>query len=675
MANNNVTPSVIPNRLKNTSVEHPYVAGAEDIYDDEKGKSQAKVNKDIDATLALHQSEINALDSQNYVTVDTFAELPATGSLDTVYRVANYDGTQVVTNKYAEYAWTGNQYKLLDVKEFGIDDEPKVGSSNPVKSGGVAIHGSAFDVSEYNKNGSTLATYATLADALAAIPVDYWKGGMSVKFVQSSDNKYVQYRLIADEWSTNTEDWSFCGNDVYVENPEFVRVVTDKDDKVLYGVQTDGNFYFGAGCPQQVKDYIQEKLDAIIGTDDVTKKIDTINEMIAFFDQISHDENLKHLLDSLDAKITAEKERAETAEQALDENKVDKEEGKSLIDAEYANGVHYIENPEFVEVKLDQDDRILEAVMLDGTKLLPAGVKVNGTVEHDGATIKVIENPEFTIVWLDSADHILFGIQNDGNFLFGCGVPNQIKEYIEQKIEELGLDEYEDIVTFIGEYLGNTTLEELLSKKVDGEYVENPEWLEVKTDSEDKILEGTTVEGTKVFGADVKVLGALDINGVSYKVVSNPEWLKVVVDTEDRIICGIKANGRFVVYIADFLDDIKAIKTRLEELDIFSTVESSEYIEVKTDGEDKVLEGTRTDGTKVIGGNLEIGGNVTFKNGIPQEIKDYIDSAAMGGSGVSSIEYNEATGDLYATYNDETGVTDVYMDEATGDIYAEIETN
>ena len=30
-----------------------------------------------------------------------------------IYRVANYDGTQVVTNKYSEYSGDGTQYKLI----------------------------------------------------------------------------------------------------------------------------------------------------------------------------------------------------------------------------------------------------------------------------------------------------------------------------------------------------------------------------------------------------------------------------------------------------------------------------------------------------------------------------------------------------------------------------------
>ena len=54
-----------------------------------------------------------------------------------------------------------------------------------------------FDISAYNASGGTLATYADLAAALgssgANVPEGVRKGGMSVKYVQSSDNKYVQY--------------------------------------------------------------------------------------------------------------------------------------------------------------------------------------------------------------------------------------------------------------------------------------------------------------------------------------------------------------------------------------------------------------------------------------------------------------------------------------------------
>jgi hypothetical protein len=531
--------------------------------------------------------------------------------------------------------------------------------------------GGVFDISVYKSSGGTLATFADLAAALDGgnnIPASARKGGMSVKFVQSSDNKYVQYRLMADSWSVEPNDWAFCGDSVYVENPEWRYVLLDAKKRILAGLKSDASVEWSIGVPTPVKTYIDNAINEIKNGTEGTD-LDGLNKIIAFLSEFSTSDTLKDLLDT----------------------KVDKEGGKSLIDAEYANGVHYIENPEFTEVKLVADDKIFEATMLDGTKLLPAGVKVIGTAEYDGATIKTVENPEFAGVWLDGEDKILFGVQQDGNFLFGCGVPKQVKEYIEQKIEELSLDEYESIVNFIGDYLNNTTLEELLSKKVDGEYVENPEFIEAKVDAEDKVLEGIQKDGTKVIGGDLRVLGNMEVSGVSYKVVENPEYLAAWIDAEDKIIFGFKTDGKTYVGDANFLNDIKnnqdaidEIKTYLsnfDNLDIDAltsiiTIENPEFIDVELDADNKIIEGTKTDGTKVVGsnlevkGNVEIGGNVSYKNGIPQEIIDYID--ANTGSGVSSIEYDDATGDMYATFNDADGVTDVYMDE-NGNIYVDIE--
>ena len=73
----------------------------------------------------------------------------------------------------------------------------------------------AFDISAYHATGGVLATYANLQAALgtngANIPDALRKGGMSVKFVQgtvqSSDNNYVQARLMADEFTTDISAW------------------------------------------------------------------------------------------------------------------------------------------------------------------------------------------------------------------------------------------------------------------------------------------------------------------------------------------------------------------------------------------------------------------------------------------------------------------------------------
>lgn len=48
----------------------------------------------------------------------------------------------------------------------------------------------------------------------------------------------------------------------YGENDQFARVVLDSNRRILYGVLSNGDFYFGGGCPQVVKDFVlQTKLD------------------------------------------------------------------------------------------------------------------------------------------------------------------------------------------------------------------------------------------------------------------------------------------------------------------------------------------------------------------------------------------------------------------------------
>ena len=66
-----------------------------------------------------------------------------------------------------------------------------------------------YDVS-YHNNGITFPSLSALLSAenlSVLIPSTIRCGGMTIRFVQSSDNKYVQYRLISDEWNTTPSDW------------------------------------------------------------------------------------------------------------------------------------------------------------------------------------------------------------------------------------------------------------------------------------------------------------------------------------------------------------------------------------------------------------------------------------------------------------------------------------
>ena len=85
-----------------------------------------------------------------------------------------------------------------------------------------------YDVS-YHNNGATFVSLSALlndSNLSALIPVAIRCGGMTIRFVQTSDNMYVQYRLMAQNFTTNTYDWErynvttipmsqFSGNEFY----------------------------------------------------------------------------------------------------------------------------------------------------------------------------------------------------------------------------------------------------------------------------------------------------------------------------------------------------------------------------------------------------------------------------------------------------------------------------
>ena len=82
-----------------------------------------------------------------------------------------------------------------------------------------------FDISEYNASGTppVLAKYDTLSLALAAVPSGKQKGGMTIRYVQTSDNKYVQYRLMSDSFNTTVANWQGVDDEPTSESDNLVK--------------------------------------------------------------------------------------------------------------------------------------------------------------------------------------------------------------------------------------------------------------------------------------------------------------------------------------------------------------------------------------------------------------------------------------------------------------------
>lgn len=349
------------------------------VYDDE--------GNDLGSHLGAFEDEVRGLvdtPHQEYVTVATYASLPASGSKDTIYRVSNYDGSQsqVAVDVYSEYAWDGTQYVFLCVK---------------------SAVGEVFDISAYHNNTKYADLNAALTSNTGGVPQALQKGGMSVKFVQSSDNKYVQYRLMTITWSNVVTDWSFCGDDVLVDNPEYIEVKTDKDGKILWAIKTDGNIYYGAGVPQQVIDYIEKKIADL--------SLDEYDDIVAFLsDYLGSDTTLKTLLDS---KLDAEG-----------------------LDANALGTIEAVENPEYIAAETDAEDKVLGGRKTNGIKFENVGFETP-KLDINGNIVENIQDLEGrTEIKTDAEGKILSYRDSEGVIHENAGIKLSKKGYNDFYVEQ-----------------------------------------------------------------------------------------------------------------------------------------------------------------------------------------------------------------------------------------------
>ena len=207
----------IPSMIYNAAVGG-HVTNSQQIIDENENKEQSQINAEVKKSLGTggsvderiaeegskhylkeetyNKSELNNMittPNQEYMSFTATAEttavtdiLPDTGSADTTYRIGNWDGTQYNDSVFSEYAWNGSAYIKLSTK---------------------SQVGEIYDISANHAN----TKYANLAAALGTngenIPQSLRKGGISIKFIQSSNNKYVQYRLMTDSFNTTIYNW------------------------------------------------------------------------------------------------------------------------------------------------------------------------------------------------------------------------------------------------------------------------------------------------------------------------------------------------------------------------------------------------------------------------------------------------------------------------------------
>ena len=146
-----------------------------------------------------------------------------------------------------------------------------------------------YDVSAHN-NG---ATFASLSELLSAenlstlIPSAIRCGGMSIRFIQSSDNKYVQYRLMTSEWSLIEIDWQGVDDEPIVGSDNLVKSGGVADAIEVNTKAIENTFYKASKIIDNVSESNQFDLNELpVGTSYVVSTGD-INYILKVYREIS----------------------------------------------------------------------------------------------------------------------------------------------------------------------------------------------------------------------------------------------------------------------------------------------------------------------------------------------------------------------------------------------------
>ena len=252
-------------------------------------------------------------------------------------------------------------------------------------------------------------------------------------------------------------------------NPEYLYAVTDEDGVFLFGIKKDGSVDWAKGLPE----WLNSRLSEIDG-------------------------------------------------------KVDKEDGKSLVNSIFANGVSFVSNDEYLLAVLDNDNKILFGVKRNGNFEWAKGLskelkdildskvdsvtvgsllleKVDkeegkGLVDSVFASgVSIVSNDEYLLAVIDPNDVFLFGVTKDGRFVWSKGIPKEIEQAIS--------------------YLENTKVDKetgkgLISSSVSACFaVLASEYIGVILDIQNKILVAVDKDGTIFTNTKLKPMGGIDWTG------------------------------------------------------------------------------------------------------------------------------------------------------------------
>lgn len=369
--------------------------------------------------------------------------------------------------------------RQIDDKQSQIDDKQQQITANDDDISLLQTRSTQMEETIKNIAATGGASQAT------AVTYDNEKSKLTAVNIQSAVDEVVDKTAIKDEEGTVIET-PFR----YIQNEEFIKAIVDTEDHFLLGIRFDGSIEWGNGIPAPIRAKLQEIISRC--QQDKTDILEAINTA----------------KEDLSASIAA-----------LQEGKVDKEEGKSLIEDEVKERFKVIENEEFIYAVIDSENRLLFGIYrATGKPYFPLNEMYH-----------VEQNEEFFAVWLDSANHVLFGIRRDGQIIGEIHAVNALKQVVSQLQSD---------IASLQEKVGaiDANLKELLDVF---SLQENPEYMAVEKDADGKVLSATNADGSHyIHNAKSETIPT------EFSHIEDPEGrTEITVDVEGKLLGYRDKNG------------------------------------------------------------------------------------------------------------------------------------
>lgn len=340
----------------------------------------------------------------------------------------------------------------------------------------VTAQGAIDELAAKNKaQDATIGTKAEKSEVATELDKKFNKENIAQEFGDSEDKVVSQFALPFRE----------------IESPEFIKAIVDAEDRFLFGIQLDGSIEWVKGIPTPVRVKLQEIIN-----------------------QCQQDKT-----DILEA-INAAKKELSACIAVLQEGKVDKEEGKSLIEDEVKECFRIIENEEFLKAIVDSDDKVLFGFYrATGKPYYPLNEMYH-----------VIQNEEFFAAWVTTDNKVVLGIRRDGQIIGEIHAVNALKQVISQLQSDLASLQ-EKVGTI------DTNLKELLDVF---SLQENPEYLAVEKDADGKVLSATNSDGSHyIHNAKSETIPE------EFEHIVDPEGrTEITTDAEDKVMSYRDSSGK-----------------------------------------------------------------------------------------------------------------------------------